>query len=88
MNVKNSKNLTYQKFGFVPDGLDVYTSPAFCILEKFELLDIKIVLHFQNKYLAQIRAKNLDGQRELSLLAKKLPELTGKSYEDILNFEF
>lgn len=89
MNVKLSKNLTYQKFPTLPDGSDVYSSPAKSIIEKFDFSDIKLTLYFKNRYMAVIRAKNLDGQRELGLLAKKLKDLVDKcSYEDILNMDF
>lgn len=87
MNVKTSKNLTYQKFPELPDGSGTYSSPGKSILDSFDFSDVKLVLYFKNRYIAKIRAKNLDGQRELSLIAKKLKDFIGKSYEDILNFE-
>jgi hypothetical protein len=88
MNVKTSKNLTYQKFPTLPDGSDVYSSPVKSIIEKFDFSDVKLVLYFKNRYIAEIRAKNLEGQRELNLVAKKLKDFIGKPYEEILNFDF
>jgi len=88
MNIKKSKNLTYQKFPELPDGSGTYSSPAKSILDSFDFSDIKLVLYFKNRYIAKIRAKNLEGERELNLVAKKLNDFIGKSYEEILNFDF
>ncbi len=88
MNAKTSKNLTYQKFPELLDGSGTYTAPVKAIIENFEFSDTKLTLYFKNRYIAVIRAKNLDGQRELGRLAKKLKEPTGKySYEDILGLD-
>jgi len=88
MIIKESKNLTYQKFPLVPDGSGSYSSPVKSILDNFDFFDVKLVLHFKNRYIAQIRAKNLEGQRELGLVAQKLKDFIGRSYEEILNFDF
>lgn len=88
MRIKENKNLTYQKFPVIPDGSGTYSSPGKSILDSFDFSDIKLVLYFKNRYIAQIRAKNLEGQRELNLIAKKLKDFIGKCYEEILNFNF
>jgi len=88
MTIKESGNLTYQKFPFIPDGSMIYSAPSKSILDHFEHLDAVLTLHFKNGYFAKIQAKNLDGERELALVAKKLKNFIGKSYEEILNFNF
>jgi len=88
MTIKESENLTYQKFPFAPDGSGTYSAPSKSILDRFEHLDSILVLHFRNGFSAKIQAKNLDGERELALVAQKLEKFIGRSYEEILDFNF
>lgn len=88
MVIKESKNLTYQKFPLIPDGSGTYSAPSKSILDRFEHLDSNLVLYFRNGFIAKIQAKNLDGERELGLAAKNLNNFIGKSYEEILSFNF
>ena len=88
VNIRKSKNLIYQNFSVLADGSGVKNPPSKSILQKFEYYENKIILHFKNSYIAEIKAKNLDGERELYKIAQRLPEFVGKSYEEILNFNF
>lgn len=88
MVIKESKNLIYQKNSLMPDGTGSFCPPPKSILENFEHLDGKLVLHFKNRFIAFLRAKNLEGERELYKVATKLSDFIGKSYEEILNFDF
>ena len=88
MKIKESKNLTYQR---LPSIRGYETSdriePSKCLLESFDSIDDKIELHFKNGREAIISAKNLQGERELDLIAEKLPHFLDKSYEDILDID-
>ncbi|PIS39544.1 MAG: hypothetical protein COT33_01320 [Candidatus Nealsonbacteria bacterium CG08_land_8_20_14_0_20_38_20] len=88
MKIIESKNLIYQKSPFIQDGVSIPNSPKKCLLEKIDLLDEKLALYFKNRTLAVITAKNLEGEKELRLIAGKLKDFIGKSYEEILNFDF
>jgi hypothetical protein len=88
MVIKESNNLIYQKNPILPDGSGFYSPPPKSILEKFEHLDGKLVLHFKNRFIAFIRAKNLEGERELYKVTTKLLDFIGKSYQEILDFDF
>ncbi|MBU4298557.1 hypothetical protein KJ636_00740 [Patescibacteria group bacterium] len=88
MKIIESKNLIYQKSPFIQDGLNIPDSPKKCLLEKIDLLDEKLALCFKNRTVAVITAKNLEGERELRLIASKLKDFIGRSYEEILSFDF
>ncbi len=88
MKIKDSKNLKYQKFPTLQDGRATYSSPIKSILDSFDFSDVKLVFCFKNRYVATIRAKNLEGERELNLVASRLKDFIGKCYEEILNFDF
>jgi hypothetical protein len=71
--------------------------PSKCLLESFALIDNSIELHFKNGREAVIlkngreaviRAKNLQGERELDLIVEKLQHFLDKSYEDILDMDY
>jgi len=88
VRIRESKNLIYQRLpsirGFeTADRIE----PSKCLLESFDLIDDKIELHFKNGREAVISAKNIQGERELDLIAEKLGHSLDKSYEDILDMD-
>ncbi len=89
IKIKKSKNLIYQDFSFLPDGTTTFRNPpSKSVLQRFEHYERKLILHFENQFITTIYAKNLEGERELFKIVQKLPEFIGKSYEEILNYEF
>ncbi|MFH1036536.1 MAG: hypothetical protein V1756_00495 [Patescibacteria group bacterium] len=84
MKIKENKNLKYDLWPighFEDAGRE---DPANCIIEGFHFIDEKIELHFRNGRIAQIKAKNFQGDREIDVIVKELEKFIGKSYKDIL----
>lgn len=48
----------------------------------------KIELKFKNGSLANLIAKNADGFMEIEILGRKMNEMVGRSYKEILEAEF
>ena len=89
MTIKESKNLIYDRFPLLRryEGYNT-VDPSKCFLESFNPVDDRIELHFKNGREAVIRAKNVEGGRELDLIENRLPDFIDKSYEEILNTDF
>ena len=91
MRIKESRNLKYDKIAKVilePDDYDKFAlQPRVCILDKFERLNDALVLHFKNGSRATIKARNVEGAKEIDLIQSKLEELINHSYEEILDTE-
>lgn len=90
MKIKESKNLTYDKkvkltYTFEDDQVIEIRN---CILESFNRLDDRFELNFKNRSRANIAAKNIEGSKEIDLIAEKLESLIGTSYEEIIEFDF
>jgi len=89
MTIKESKNLIYDRFPLLRRYEDHNTvDPSKCFLESFNPVDDRIELYFKNGREAAIRAKNVEGGRELDLIENRLPDFIDKSYEEILNTDF
>lgn len=88
MRIKESKNLKYDKTTRISTGGEDYDrlefQPEACVLESFKRMDDTLLLHFKNKTHAVIKAQNVEGGREIDLVAKNLPKLLKHSYEEIL----
>ena len=91
MNIKESKNLKYDKAAGVASGSGDYDhfdfEPRVCILENFERRDDILTLHFKNMTSATIKAHNIEGSREIDSIERKLAGLVGHSYKEILTSE-
>ncbi|OGZ18758.1 MAG: hypothetical protein A2175_00525 [Candidatus Nealsonbacteria bacterium RBG_13_42_11] len=86
MKITESKNLKWDKMPWLESGEEIEKfSPEQCTLEKSERVDEKITLSFRNGSQAMILGKNIDGDREIDLIEKKINDCLGKSYEEILN---
>lgn len=90
MRIKESKNLTYDKkikltYTFEDDQV---IETRNCILESFNRIDDRLELNFKNRSRANIAAKNIEGGKEIDLIAEKLASLIGTSYEEILETDF
>jgi hypothetical protein len=90
VRIKESKNLKYDKIAREIGAFGDYDmpEPKVCILEKFNRLNGRIDLYFENRSQSVIRSRNIEGERELDLIEKKLPDFMGRSYEEILNADF
>jgi hypothetical protein len=88
MKIKESKNLKYDSYplGHFEDAGTV--DPEKCILDNFAIIDDKIELHFMNGRVADLKAKNEQGDAELDTIALKLNDFIGKNYVDLLEAEF
>ena len=86
MKVKESKNLVCDRFPLIRryEGYN-HVEPNKCLLERFDEIDDRIELDFKNGKEATIRAKNIQGEQELDLIADKLKDFIGMTYEEILN---
>jgi hypothetical protein len=89
MKIKETKNLKYDKIPWlgIDEGYEKFEA-ADCLLEDFERTNDKLSLHFKNGSLAVIRAINIEGGKEIDLIDNKLNEFLGKSYREILEFDF
>jgi len=91
MRIKESKNLKYDKIARVisyPEDYDkLELEPRVCILDRFEKMDGTLTLYFKNSSEASIKAKNIEGDTEISFIQIKLTGLIGRSYEEILEME-
>ncbi|PJA83898.1 MAG: hypothetical protein CO146_00315 [Candidatus Nealsonbacteria bacterium CG_4_9_14_3_um_filter_37_29] len=87
MKIRESKNLVYQHLPLARGEVTNRIELSKCLLESFNLIDDSIELHFKNGREAAIRAKNLQGERELDLIVEKLEHFLDKSYEDILDMD-
>ncbi len=89
MTIKESKNLIYDRFPLLKryEGYNT-VDPNKCFLESFNPVDDRIKLYFKNGRETVIRAKNLEGGRELDLIENRLKDFIDKSYEEILNMNF
>jgi hypothetical protein len=90
MKIKESKNLKYDKIPKLTDSFDEYNvfEPRFCMLVRFNRTDGKLELNFKNGSRVVVMAKNTGGETEIELIAEKLPDFIGKSYEEILETDF
>jgi len=90
MKIKESKNLKYDKTPKLTDSFDEYNAfePRFCMLVNFNKTDGKLELGFKNSSQVVILAKNVEGEAEVGLVAEKLDNFVGKSYEEILETDF
>lgn len=90
MRIKESKNLKYDKKIRPSDSFYDYNvfEPKFCILENFERVGDRLELNFKNRCRAVILAKNLEGSKEIELIADKLDGFIDHSYEEILIADF
>ncbi|MFH1509784.1 MAG: hypothetical protein ABID67_01365 [Candidatus Nealsonbacteria bacterium] len=89
MRIKESKNLTFDKFPFMvghPEGFDHLDSET-CVLQRSERIDDKIIFYFKNGTQASIKAINIEGGREIDLIERKIIDLIEKNYQEILNTE-
>jgi len=87
VKIRESKNLVYQHFPLARGEVTNRIELSKCLLESFNLIDDSIELHFKNGRETAIRAKNLQGERELDLIVEKLEHFLDKSYEDILDMD-
>jgi len=85
VKIRESKNLVYQRLPSFRGEVTTRIELSKCLLESFNLINNSLELHFKNGREAVIRAKNLQGEKELDLIAEKLPHFLDKSYEDILD---
>lgn len=70
------------------EGVEV-CKPENCLLESFNRLDDHLNLFFKNGSKVAICAKDLkEGAREIDSIEKKLNEFLGKSYREILEYNF
>ncbi|MFH1582451.1 MAG: hypothetical protein ABIA08_01695 [bacterium] len=87
MKIKESKNLTFDKFPFrvgPSEGFD-RLDPEVCVLQRFERVDDKIILYFKNGTQASIKASNIEGGREIDEVEKEMIDFIEKSYREILD---
>jgi hypothetical protein len=89
MKIKESKNLKYDKLPWLglDEGYD-RLEPDICYLESFNRLNDIINLYFRNGSQAAIKARNVEGGKEMDLIKNKLNEFLGKPYQEILNADF
>lgn len=89
MGIKESKNLKYDKLPWLGpiEGYERF-EPKNCSLKDFSQVDDKIILYFKNSSQVVIKAINIEGGREIDLIANKLNEFLGRNYEEILNINF
>ncbi len=88
MGIKESKNLKYDKLPWLSsEGYEKF-EPKKGLLKDFSQVDDKLILYFKNRSQAVIRAVNIEGGREIDLIAARLNELLGRDYEEILNIDF
>ena len=90
MKIKESKNLKYSKIPKLTDSFEENNvfEPRFCMLVGFNKIGSKLELSFKNGSRAVITAKNIGGEAEIGLIAQRLNDFIGKSYEEILNADF
>jgi len=89
MKIKESKNLKYKRLhwtGII--GEYEQLEPRICFLESFTWTNDKLTLYFKNGSQTIIRARNIEGGREMDLIERKLDKFLGKSYEEILSTDF
>lgn len=89
MKIKESKNLTFDKFPFIvghSEGFD-HLDPEICVLLRFERIDDKLMLYFKNVTQASIKAVNIEGGREIDLIERKMIDFIDNNYQNILNTE-
>lgn len=89
MKIKDSKNL---KYDLTPrrgplEGYEKF-EPRICFLDNFKRINDTLYLYFKNGSQATISAKNIEGGREMDLIADKFNYFLEKTYEDILNADF
>ncbi len=87
MRLRESKNLKYDKRPHIEDNHDSF-DPKFCILKECIRTDNKLTLYYKNGSVADIKARNTEGEKELSLIEAQMEDSIGKSYEEILDIEF
>ena len=90
MKIQESKNLQYDKIPWVmlSEGGYERLDPRICVLESFIRINDRLDLYFRNGSQVIIKAKNIEGGREMDLIENKLNNFLGKSYEEILNSDF
>lgn len=88
MRIAESKNLRYTKFPYNHFEPTARVESDHCILESFHNHDDRLELNFQNRTIAFIEARNPEGGKEIDRIKEKLPKFIGKSYKEILNFNF
>ena len=88
MKIIESKNLEHDKMPIERVSDYEALDPGVCILEEFERADDKLTLYFKNRSSANIRARNIEGGKEIDSIEYQLSKFVGKSYEEILNTPF
>ena len=90
MTIKESKNLKYDRIPKMTDSFeeDNVFEPKHCILISFQMTVKGLELSFRNSSQAFIIAKHGGGAAELEMIAQKLKNFIGKSYEEIINSDF
>ncbi len=92
MKIKDSNNLKHDKTSKIFQDTEEYEKedfdPRVCVLESFAGENGVLRLRFKNKTHAVIEAKNIDGTKEVNLIAEKLDNFIGKSYREILEADF
>ena len=73
MKIGESKNLKYDKMPWMGplEGYEKF-DPLVCILVKFIQTDDKLTLYFKNGSQVVIKSKNVEGEREIDLIADKI----------------
>ena len=89
MRIPESKNLKYDKLPWmgVGEGYEPL-APRVCLLESFNRANDRLDLYFKNGSRAVIKAKNIEGGKEIDLIENKLNDFLEKSYEEILDTDF
>jgi len=89
VKIIESKNLKYDKMPQIGpfEGYEKL-EPRICFLENLERENDMLNLYFKNGSRVIIKAKNIEGGREIDLIESKLNEFIGKSYEEILDADF
>ena len=62
--------------------------PKYCMLVNFQMTIKGLELNFRNSSRAYIAQRTSTGTAELEIIAQKIKNFVGKSYEEILNAEF
>jgi len=92
VKIIESNNLKYDKTSKIFQDTEEYEKedfePRVCVLESFVRENGILKLYFKNKTHAVIEAKNIDGTKEVDLIAEKLNDFIGKSYKEILETDF
>jgi hypothetical protein len=84
MKITESKNLKHDIYPIDHSEGAEREDPDKSILESFIVSLSKIEMRFLNGGVAFLEAKNQDGYQEMEIISKKLNEMVGKSYKEIL----